>query len=98
MHLFNEQEAVKIKTKGMSHRNFIIKIGISALSLSIITSACTDLTTHEVDSTVVTTTGGTSSGNASDLLVSSYKDLGNITAQDNIYALFTMTSDELIPP
>ena len=59
--------------------------------------ACTDLEVEERDSVpVVATAGGTV--NVGELLVSAYKDLGAFTDQNNIYALFDHTSDEMIPP
>ena len=59
--------------------------------------ACTDLEVEERDSVpVVATAVGTV--NVGELLVSAYKDLGAFTDQNNIYALFDHTSDEMIPP
>jgi hypothetical protein len=70
-----------------------------ALSMSLVFSACTDLKTDEVDSIVVTTSGGALTGNPTDLLSGIYtSDMGAFTDQANIYALFQHTTDELIPP
>lgn len=61
--------------------------------------ACTDLEVEERDSVpVVATTGGGTTINVGELLNSAYKDLGAFTDQNNIYALFDHTSDEMIPP
>jgi len=60
--------------------------------------ACTDLEVEERDSVPVVATAGGTSVNVADLLVSAYKDLGAFTDQNNIYALFDHTSDEMIPP
>lgn len=61
--------------------------------------ACTDLEVEERDSVAVVSTGGSgTSVNVSELLSSAYKDLGAFTDQNNIYALFDHTSDEMIPP
>jgi hypothetical protein len=62
-------------------------------------TACTDLVTKEVDSQIIATTaGGTTTGNATDLLISSYKDFGGFTDQAAVYSLNEHTTDELIPP
>jgi len=71
---------------------------IAGLAVVSMISSCTDLVTKETDSIVVTSSGGFTAGNPTDLLISSYKDLGNFTDQNNIYALYEHTTDELIPP
>jgi len=78
----------------------IIKIKIAIVGLIFISmiSACTDLVTKEIDSKVISSSSGFTAGNPTDLLISSYKDLGNFTDQNNIYALYEHTTDELIPP
>jgi len=69
------------------------------LSLSLVFSACTDLKTDEVDSTVVTSSTGALTGDPTSLLDGIYtSDMGAFTDQANIYALFQHTTDELIPP
>ena len=60
--------------------------------------ACTDLEVEEIDSIPVVATSGGNTVNVGDLLISAYKDLGAFTDQNNIYALFDHTSDEMIPP
>ena len=62
-------------------------------------SACTDLKPDEKDSIVSSdATGGFVPGDPTQLLISAYKDLGAFTDQNNIYALYDHTSDEMIPP
>jgi hypothetical protein len=61
--------------------------------------ACTDLEPEERDSIVlVDEGGGFVPGDPAALLASAYTDLGAFTDQNNIYALFSHTSDEMIPP
>lgn len=60
--------------------------------------SCTDLEVEERDSVPVVSTGSGTSVNVGELLTSAYKDLGAFTDQNNIYALFDHTSDEMIPP
>lgn len=60
--------------------------------------SCTDLEVEERDSVPVVATGSGTSVNVGELLTSAYKDLGAFTDQNNIYALFDHTSDEMIPP
>jgi len=61
-------------------------------------AACTDLVTHEVDSKVITNTGGSSNVDPVAALEGSYKALGTFADQAGIYALTEHTSDEIIPP
>lgn len=68
-----------------------------ACSFLLVTS-CTDLAVEEVDSIINEDESGAFSGDPTELLASSYKDLGAITDQANIYSLFQHTSDEMIPP
>lgn len=70
---------------------------IAGIGLFAATS-CTDLVNEETDSIVRAETGGFSPGNASELLISAYKDLGTFTDQANIYALGEHTTAEMIPP
>lgn len=62
--------------------------------------ACTDLEVDEKDSIVVKDSDeGFVAGNPAELLNSIYNDdLGALTDQANVYALYTHTSDEMIPP
>ena len=61
--------------------------------------SCTDLEPDEKDSIVlVGEGGGFVPGDPGQLLTSAYKDLGAFTDQNNIYALYDHTSDEMIPP
>lgn len=70
-----------------------------ALSLFLVVSACTNLETDELDSIVIESTGGTTTGDPAALLEAIYKDdMGALTDQANTYALFEHTSDEMIPP
>jgi len=66
----------------------------------LIVPACTDLEVDEVDSIVVSgSDGGFTAGDPAALLEALYTaDMGALTDQNNTYALFTHTSDELIPP
>lgn len=80
----------------MSYIKFSKKVGGALL---LLLASCTDLTTNEVDSTVVEDTGGGGpAGNPSELLTTAYRDLGAFTDQANIYALMEHGSDEMIPP
>ena len=72
-------------------------IYLFACGLFLVTS-CTDLAVEEVDSIINEDASGTFSGDPTELLASSYKDLGAMTDQANIYSLFQHTSDEMIPP
>jgi starch-binding outer membrane protein, SusD/RagB family len=83
-----------MKTSKMMNK----KILIGALGLTIAFSACTDLSTNEKDSVVINTSGGAFSGNPGELLASAYSDLGALTNQANVYALYEQPSDEMIPP
>ncbi len=63
------------------------------------TYSCTDLSVIPADSIVAE--GGDSGfipGDPAELLNSSYKDFAAFTDQNNMYALGTHTSDEMIPP
>lgn len=69
-----------------------------ALGLFLV-QACTDLEPDEKDSIVlVSDDGGFTPGDASALLASAYTDLGAFTDQNNIYALYDHTTDEMLPP
>ncbi len=71
---------------------------LGTLSLFLF-QACTDLEPEERDSIVVIDEGGTFTPvDPSQTLASAYTDLGAFTDQNNIYALFSHTSDEMIPP
>lgn len=71
---------------------------LSALSLFLV-PACTDLEPDEKDSIVLGETGGGFvKGDPTALLASAYTDLGAFTDQNNIYALYDHTTDEMIPP
>jgi len=61
-------------------------------------SACTDLEVEEVNSVITESEDGVFMGNATELLASAYTDLGVFTNQDNVYSLYSHTSDEMIPP
>jgi starch-binding outer membrane protein, SusD/RagB family len=62
-------------------------------------SACTDLETKEVDSTVIKTdASGSTNIDPVAALEGSYNALGAFTDQASIYSLIEHTSDELIPP
>ena len=75
------------------------KFWLYALVMSVGFTACTDLSTNEIDSKVeVSSGGGAGTVDPAEGLVAAYKDLGAYTDQANIYALFEHTSDELIPP
>ncbi len=61
--------------------------------------ACTDLEPEEKDSIVLVDEGGDFvPGDPAALLASAYTDLGAFTDQNNIYALYDHTTDEMIPP
>lgn len=64
----------------------------------VLLSACTDLDTNELDSTIVENTGGSATGDPGALLSSTYDDLRMFVEQNNTYSLFTHTTDEMIPP
>lgn len=81
----------------MTYNKFSKLFAIGAFSLFAAT-ACTDLQLEEKESIVLSSTGGFKPGDPTQLLISSYKDLGAFTDQANIYALFDHTSDEMIPP
>src|SRR5688572_18454262 len=70
----------------------------SMLACCIVISACTNLETNELDSTVVENTGGSATGDPAALLASTYDDLRMFVEQNNTYSLFTHTTDEMIPP
>src|SRR5690606_9858519 len=74
-------------------RNFAV-LGLIALAVG-----CTNLETNEVDSIIIETGDGVPMGNPEELLAALYNsDMGAFTDQANIYALFTHTTDEMIPP
>ncbi|NBB18019.1 RagB/SusD family nutrient uptake outer membrane protein [Runella sp. CRIBMP] len=69
--------------------------GLGALALT----SCTDLVVKEKDSTIVQTTGGTTTtGNPTELLNALYNDLGVFNDQANLYSLGQHPSAEMIPP
>lgn len=76
--------------------NRILPVG----AMAIIAVACTDLETEELDSIVVESTGGGfTAGDPAALLEAMYtSDIAAFTDQNNMYALYTHTSDEMIPP
>jgi hypothetical protein len=79
----------------MSYQKFLKRL----VPLSfVMLAACTDLVTEEVDSTVITSSGGGAAGNPTELLAAAYRNLGAYTDQANIYALTEHTTDELLPP
>jgi hypothetical protein len=78
---------------------YLSKFLVCTLSIGILTSACTNLETDEVDSKVEQSSGGgAGTVDPTESLTSAYKDLGAYTDQANVYSLFEHTSDELIPP
>jgi len=82
-----------MKSVKLSSNLFFILLIIFSLS------ACTDLVVEEKDSIIIESSGeGFVAGDPTALLESSYKDLGAMTAQDNIYSLSAHTSDIMIPP
>lgn len=70
----------------------------SGLSLLLLITACTNLETEEVDSVVIGDGGGTTIGDPTELLASTYSDLSTFTDQAGIYSLYEHTTDEMIPP
>ncbi len=81
----------------MNYIKFSNKFLLAFLAVSMF-SACTDLEVEEKDSVVVQGADGFKAGNPTDLLVASYKNLGAFTDQQNIYALYEQSTDEMIPP
>lgn len=82
----------------MNNTRISTSLLLGALSLFLF-SACTDLEPNAKDSIVlVDAGGGFVPGDPGELLISAYKDLGAFTDQNNIYALYNHTSDEMIPP
>lgn len=72
---------------------------ISTLIISgLLMIACTDLEVGETDSQFIEKTEGGISGDPAQLLETNYNDLGALTDQAGVYALFTHTTDEMIPP
>jgi hypothetical protein len=82
----------------MNYNKFSKHLLVTALSIGMTFSACTNLQTDEVDSIVVEASGAGGAGNPTELLASAYGDLDVLTDQANTYSLFEHTSDELIPP
>jgi starch-binding outer membrane protein, SusD/RagB family len=74
------------------------KFWLCSLAFAVSISACTDLSTNEVDSKVEAASGSGATIDPAEGLISAYKDLGAYTDQANIYALFEHTTDEMIPP
>lgn len=68
-------------------------VGLISLNYS-----CTDLNVDPTDSIVSEGGSGFIPGDPGELLASSYKDLGSFTDQNNMYALGTHVTDEMIPP
>ncbi|HAD13870.1 MAG TPA: RagB/SusD family nutrient uptake outer membrane protein [Saprospirales bacterium] len=80
-------------------KNYKFFFLLPALALGMMTfQACTDLEPEFTDSLLAEGASGTFAGNAGDLLVTAYNDLGAFTDQANIYSLTAHTSDEMIPP
>ncbi len=76
-----------------------LKFSMFALLGFFAISACTNLEPEIRDSQLREGAGGVFvPGSPADALVTNYKDLGAITDQANIYALYDHTSDEMIPP
>ncbi len=74
---------------------FFLLGGLAAFGFT----ACTNLEVEETDSIVLQDAGGGFvPGDPAELLNSGYTDLGAYTDQNNIYALGTHPSDEMIPP
>jgi len=72
---------------------------VSFLFLLTLTYSCTNLEVQETDSDFIESTGsGTIDADPGELLATNYNDLGAFTDQANIYALFSHSSDEMIPP
>ncbi|HEY9008427.1 RagB/SusD family nutrient uptake outer membrane protein [Ohtaekwangia sp.] len=74
------------------------KVLLGAVGMSMALTACTDLNTTEKDSVVINTSGGKFEGDPASLLSSVYADLGALTDQANVYALYEQTTDEMLPP
>ena len=68
------------------------------VSAAFMYTACTDLEVENNDSIVAESADGTFSGDPTALLSSVYDDLGLFPNQDNIYSLYSHTSDEMIGP
>lgn len=81
----------------MNKTNLLYRFLTGGLGVAIILSSCTNLETNEVDSFVP---GSDGAGlNAEALLTAIYEDnIGALTDQQNVYALFEHTSDEMLPP
>lgn len=73
---------------------------LSVSTMVALAMSCTDLETEEVDSIVIESAGGEfTAGDPAALLEAMYtSDIGAFTDQNNMYALYTHTSDEMIPP
>jgi starch-binding outer membrane protein, SusD/RagB family len=74
------------------------KLILAGLAASLMTAACTDLTTIEKDSEVVVTSGDFKEGDPGKLLTSAYAKMDIYTDQANVYSLGQHTSGEMIPP
>jgi hypothetical protein len=76
--------------------NKLFAIGLAA---TIAIGGCTNLDVEEKDSSVVVSGDGTFTGvPPAATLTSAYADLRDFAAQDNLYALLEVTSDELLVP
>lgn len=74
-------------------------VRIFTLSSLVVIGACTDLEVTEKDSLVIETEGGSFSGiDPTAGLATSYADLRGFSAENNVYALLEVTSDELLVP
>lgn len=82
----------------MIYSKFSKRFLFGSLSALFVLSACTNLHTDEVDSIVIDNTGGTTTGNPTELLAGTYSDLSAFTDQAGVYSLYEHTSDEMIPP
>ena len=81
----------------MNNKTLINKLLLLVWGIFIY-SGCTDLEVEERDSIVLDGSGGFIAGNPTELLSAAYNDLGALANQTNVYALYTHTSDEMIPP
>lgn len=81
-------------------KKYIINLKFFVLfaAISLVGLSCTDLEVEELDSQVVDNAAGGAPINPTELLASSYRDLGTFTDQAGVYSLFDHTSDEMIPP
>ena len=81
----------------MNSHKFLNRLLVLAM-IGMVFSACTDLEVEEVSSIITESEDGAFMGNPTELLASAYTDLGVFTNQDNVYSLYSHTSDEMIPP